>query len=32
VNFDTDMVGDQTHDPLGIGWRYAAARILKAAR
>ncbi len=32
VDFDADMVGDQAHDPLGVGGRHAAARILKAAR
>jgi hypothetical protein len=32
MDFDADMVRDQAHYPFGVGWRDAAARILKAAR
>jgi hypothetical protein len=32
MDLDADMVGDQPHDPFGVGGRDPAARIFKPAR
>ena len=32
MDLDADMVGDEPHDPLGVGGRHPAAGILQPAR